>query len=47
VTPAGARSLGAEAAYHFQLGESFSLVKANGIDGGDLTTFDVVARMRL
>ena len=40
-------SIGAEAAYHFQLGESFSTVTANGIDGGDLTTFDIVARMRL
>jgi hypothetical protein len=40
-------SVGAEAAYHFQLGESFSSVKANGIDGGDLTTFNVVARVRL
>jgi hypothetical protein len=40
-------SLGAEATYHFQLGESYSLVKTNGIDGGDLSTFDVVARLRL
>jgi Outer membrane protein beta-barrel domain len=40
-------SLGAEATYHFQLGESFSLVKTNGIDGGDLSTFDLVARIRL
>jgi hypothetical protein len=40
-------SLGAEAAYHFQIGESFSSVKANEIDGGDLTTFDIVARIRL
>jgi hypothetical protein len=40
-------SLGAEATYHFQLGESYSLVKTNGIDGGDLSTFNLVARVRL
>lgn len=40
-------SLGAEATYHFQLGESYSLVKTNGIDGGDLSTFNLVARLRL
>jgi hypothetical protein len=40
-------SLGAEATYHFQLGESFSSVQTNGIDGGDLSTFNLVARVRL
>jgi hypothetical protein len=40
-------SLGAEATYHFQLQESFSSVTANGIDGGDLTTFTAVLRARL
>jgi hypothetical protein len=40
-------SLGAEATYHFQLGESYSLVKTNGIDGGDLSTFNFVVRVRL
>jgi Outer membrane protein beta-barrel domain len=40
-------SVGAEATYHFQLGESYSRVQTNGIDGGDLSTFDLVARMRL
>lgn len=40
-------SLGVEATYHFQLGESFSAVTTNGIDGGDLSTFNVVVRGRL
>ena len=40
-------SLGAEATYHFQLGESFSSVQTNGIDGGDVSTFNLVARVRL
>jgi hypothetical protein len=40
-------SLDAEATYHFQLGESFSSVTTNGIDGGDLTTFNAVLRVRL
>jgi len=39
-------SLGAEATYHFLDGESFSAVKTNGIDGGDLSTFNVVLRLR-
>ena len=39
-------SLGAEAAYHFNLGESFSSDTTNGIDGGDLSTFDAVVRFR-
>ncbi len=40
-------SLDAEATYHFQLGEDFSAVTTNGIDGGDLTTFNAVLRARL
>jgi outer membrane protein with beta-barrel domain len=36
-----------EATYHFQLGEDYSAVRTNGIDGGDLTTFDAVLRARL
>jgi hypothetical protein len=40
-------SLGAEATYHFQLHESFSSDTTNGIDGGDISTFDVVMRVRL
>ncbi|HEY3820162.1 MAG TPA: hypothetical protein VGL81_23520 [Polyangiaceae bacterium] len=39
-------SLGVEAAYHFQLGESFASVTTNGIDGGDITTFGAVLRAR-
>lgn len=40
-------SLGAEATYHFLYHESFSAVSANDQDGGDLTTFNAVMRMRL
>jgi hypothetical protein len=40
-------SLGAEATYHFLLHESFSSVTTNGIDGGDLSTFNAVLRLRL
>jgi len=40
-------SMGVEAAYHWQLGEKYSLVTANGIDGGDLSTFNAVFRVRL
>jgi hypothetical protein len=40
-------SLGAEASYNFQLGESYSDVTVNGIDGGDVTRFDLVLRARL
>jgi hypothetical protein len=40
-------SLDAEATYHFLVGESFSTVTTNGIDGGDLTTFNAVLRVRL
>jgi hypothetical protein len=40
-------SVGAEATYHFMLGESYSNVMTNGIDGGDLSTFDAVVRVRL
>jgi hypothetical protein len=39
-------SLDLEAAYHFQLGESFASVTTNGINGGDLTTLGVVLRAR-
>jgi hypothetical protein len=40
-------SLGAEATYHFMLGEDFSNDMTNGIDGGDISTFDLVMRARL
>jgi hypothetical protein len=40
-------SIGAEAAYHFQLGESYSNSMVNGIDGGDITTFTGMMRLRL
>ena len=40
-------SLGAEATYHLLLGENFSNVTKNGIDGGDLSTFNAVIRVRL
>lgn len=36
-----------EAAYHFQISESYSNVTVNKIDGGDLTTFAAVLRARL
>lgn len=40
-------SVGVEASYNFQLGESYSDVTTNGIDGGDITRFDLVWRARL
>jgi Outer membrane protein beta-barrel domain len=40
-------SVGAEATYHFMLGESYSNVTTNGIDGGDISTFNAVVRARL
>ncbi len=40
-------SLGVEATYHYLRGEIFSSNTTNGIDGGDLTTFNLVARLRL
>jgi hypothetical protein len=40
-------SVAAEASYNFQIGESFSSVTTNGIDGGDVTRFDLVLRTRL
>ena len=40
-------SVGAEATYHYQIHESFSSITTNGIDGGDLSTFNVVFRARL
>jgi hypothetical protein len=39
-------SLDVEATYHFQLGESFASVTTNGVDGGDITTFEVALRAR-
>ena len=39
-------SIGVEASYHFQISESFSDVTTNGIDGGDVTRFDLVWRAR-
>jgi len=40
-------SLGVEATYHHLQGEVFSSNTANGIDGGDLSTVNLVARFRL
>jgi hypothetical protein len=40
-------SVGAEATYHFLIGERFSSVMTNGIDGGDVTSFRAVLRFRL
>jgi hypothetical protein len=40
-------SVGAEATYHFLYQEKFSANTTNGMDGGDLTTFNAVMRMRL
>lgn len=40
-------SVGAEAAFNFQLNEDFSSVTVGKIDGGDLTRFDLVLRARL
>jgi hypothetical protein len=39
-------SIGAEATYHFNLGENFSNDTTNGIDGGDISTFNAVLRFR-
>ncbi len=39
-------SVGAEATYHFLIGESFATTTAGGIDGGDLMSFNAVARIR-
>jgi hypothetical protein len=40
-------SVGAEGVYHHQSNETYSSDTTNGIDGGDLTTFDIVVRARL
>ncbi len=40
-------SVGAEAVFHFLVGETLASVSTNKIDGGDLTTFSVVGRLRL
>jgi hypothetical protein len=40
-------SLGFEATYHFAIGDSYSAVTANGIGGGDVSTFTAVMRFRL
>jgi hypothetical protein len=40
-------SVGFEATYHFMLGENYSNDTTNGIDGGDISTFDAVLRARL
>jgi|HubBroStandDraft_1064217.scaffolds.fasta_scaffold02348_3 hypothetical protein len=44
-------SVGLEATYHFQLGENYSTATTTkggaSIDGGDLSTFNAVARVRL
>jgi|HubBroStandDraft_6_1064221.scaffolds.fasta_scaffold148082_2 hypothetical protein len=40
-------SVGAEATYRFQLGEKYSAVTTNGIDGGDVSTLTAVVRARL
>ncbi len=40
-------SVGVEATYHFQLGETLASTSTNNIDGGDVSTFDAVVRMRL
>jgi hypothetical protein len=40
-------SLGIEATYHHLQGEIFSSNTTNGIDGGDLSTVNIVARFRL
>ena len=36
-----------EATYHYQIGESYSSVTTNGIDGGDLSTVNAILRVRL
>jgi len=40
-------SLDAEATYHYLIGESFSAVTTNGIDGGDVSTVNAVLRVRM
>jgi hypothetical protein len=40
-------SVGAEATYHFVIGESFSNVTTPDIGGGDFSTFNAVVRFRL
>jgi hypothetical protein len=40
-------SVGAEATYHFNLGESYSNLTTNKMDGGDISTFNAVLRLRL
>jgi hypothetical protein len=40
-------SVSAEATYHFNVGESFSAVTRNGVDGGDISTFDCGLRVWL
>jgi hypothetical protein len=40
-------SIGVEATYHFLIHESFSADTTNGIDGGDISTFNAVVRARL
>jgi hypothetical protein len=39
-------SVAFEATYHFQLGEDYSNDTTNGIDGGDISTFNAVLRGR-
>jgi opacity protein-like surface antigen len=39
-------SVGFEATYHFQLSEDFSEDMTNGIDGGDISTFNALVRAR-
>ncbi|HEY5242166.1 MAG TPA: outer membrane beta-barrel protein [Polyangiaceae bacterium] len=40
-------SVGLEATYHFSIGESYSAVTTNKIDGGDASAFSAVMRFRL
>ena len=40
-------SVGLEAMYHFSIGESYSAVTTNKIDGGDASAFSAVMRFRL
>ena len=39
-------SVGIEASYNWQINEDYSAVTANGIDGGDVTRFELVWRAR-
>jgi hypothetical protein len=39
-------SVGIEASYNWQINEDYSAVTTNGIDGGDVTRFDLVWRAR-